>query len=1192
MEITALWMSDDSPETFTRLNSWDWPLDGAATDTQASRSVSSDRQGERPSVIAEPSSSLQTVKGPDSATSSRTAAQTETPATSAFTDAGTYSFDGTQNNPLQPDWGAIQTPLISVAPLAYADDVSTPAGGNRPNPRVISNALAQQDISIPDPRGLTNFIWAWGQFLDHDLDLTPELSAADAAAQGRFISIPVPAGDPYLDPTGSGTVTIELRDTVTIEGTGTDPSNPSQLPNVVTTWMDGSQVYGSSEERARALRSFSGGELLISAGNLLPLNTLGLENDNPTGRPAELLFVAGDVRANENVVLSSMHTLFVREHNRLAQELRSAHPTWSDEQLYQSSRRINIAQMQSITYNEYLPTLLGPENIPSYGGYEPTVNPGISRTFSTAAFRLGHTQLSSEILRLDVDGAVIAEGNLSLAASFFPGSGALQQAGIEPILRGLAASVSQRVDTEVISDVRNLLFGFGPAATARDLFAINIQRGRVNGLADYNTIREAFGLPRVRSFAEITSDPSKQAALVSLYPSVNTIDAFVGLLAEDHLPGASVGKTIYTVLLDQFSRLRASDRLYFEHALSPETVASVQSVRLSDIILRNTDTDRIQANVFHSGDIRLALRISTPASRSLGDLSQSLGRPEVLTFRYTAGAMQHNAQDADKTSLWGAADDDPVAYIIVTDEKDPSKLPEGKAPIYFAGSVSWGQQFTASAHAADMNHFKATTHVFVYDDEAAYRRGDGPLQNSTFITSGSQPLCLGDVFGPLTLMGYRGKDGERSLPDPLDMEADPSLEVASPSPILVTMQVSNPGRLALKDIELQSQLGPAPQWMGGDTNANKLLDPGEVWTYMTLQQAQLGHTTLTVDLRAKASDTEGADLGLPALSDSESIHYLGVPLPPAGDLTRLFGDPLALCFRYVATNEILTAGKDNDQDGKAKIVSGVPDDDSQAYLVVSSSQDVEKIKAGDKPLYFAGIVETGQLFSADLDFTNQKRFTNAIDVLVFEDESAWLAGDRPLQVVSYHTSGSQPMGLGDLIGAVQLEGYEGEDGAFEPAGTDVITGTVGEAFSLVGLFGKPEALTFRYDAGTDLLTGGKGSNQDGKAQRLGLRRPDADGTSFIRVTDRERPDDLSGQEFFEGMVSQDTTFTASHAAPGAKADGFSKIIYIHYFENFGGPHLGSVSYSADGSQPIHFGDRLAGSTLVGFAGEDGSALLG
>ena len=1043
-----------------------------------------------------------------------------------------YAYDGTQNNFSHPAWGAVQTPLISIAPLAYADGASTPAGGNRPNPRVISNALAQQDVSIPDPRGLTNVIWAWGQFLDHDLDLTPELSYQEAARQDRFISIPVPSGDPYLDPFGTGEVSIELRDTVRMEGTGTDPSNPSQLPNVVTSWMDGSQVYGSSQERALALRSFTAGELLISEGNLLPLNTAGLENDNPTERPPEQLFVAGDVRANENVVLTSLHTLFVREHNRLARQLALAEPTWSDEQLYQAARQINAAQIQSITYNDYLPTLLGVAALPTYGGYDPSVNPGISRTFSTAAFRLGHTQLSSEIFRIDPDGALIPEGNLSLAESFFPGSGALQQAGIDPILRGLAASASQRVDTETIGDVRNLLFGFGPAASARDLFAINIQRGRVNGIADYNTIREAFGLSRVQSFAEITSDPSKRAALTTLYESVDSIDAFVGMLAEDLLPGASVGETISAVLVDQFTRLRAADRYYFENVLSADDLERVQSTQLSDIILRNTDTKNIQANVFHSGDIDLDLHISFLPPRTLLNLNELLDKPQALTFSYTGGAVLRTAQDADKALTWGVPDDDPLAYIVVTDEDDPTKLLQGKGDTYFAGTMAWGQPFTASAIAADQDRFASTTHLMVYEDELSYRRGEDPLQQSVFDTSGSQPINLGDAWGAVTLMGYRGKRGEMSLPAPLAGHGAGPLTVEASTPLSVTVQVSNPGQLALRDIALQSHSGDAPHWLGGDTNANDLLDPGEVWTYRAMETAQLGLNQISMDLRAVASTPHGKALGLPDLTDSEAIDYQGIPPVPAGDLTRVLGDPRALTFRYLAGSQILTAGEDNDQDGKAAIVRGAPDDDSSAYIVVSKSKDVEKIKAGEKPLYFAGTVEAGQSFTADLAFTNQSEFGNDTYVLIFEDETTFLAGGAPLQVVAYHTGGSEPMGIGDLIGAVQLEGYEGTDGVYQAPGIDVLTGSVGAGFSLVGLFGKPEALTFRYDAGTDLLTGGKGGNQDGKAQRLGLRRPDADGTSFIRVSDRERPDDLSGQEFFEGMVTQDTTFTASHSAPG------------------------------------------------------------
>ena len=507
------------------------------------------------------------------------------------------SYDGTGNNQTNNDFGAAFTPLINIAPLDYGNGFSSPAGSDRPNARVISNAISTQEGDIPDPQGLTDFIWAWGQFLDHDLSFTPDDENMISAA------ISVPTGDPFLDPEGNGNVVIELFESASVEGTGTDINNPVELPNAITAWIDGSNVYGSDEERANFLRSFQGGRLRVSSGDLLPFNEAGdsgVENDNPTRQDPTDLFVAGDIRANENAVLSSIHTLFVREHNRLADELAQAHPEWTDEQIFQRARQINIAQMQSITFNEYLPALLGDNALSPYNGYDSTINPGISRTFSNAAFRLGHTQLSTEILRLDTDGVTIAEGNLTLSEAFFPGGGILQEAGIDPIIRGIASSASQRVDNEIIDDVRNLLFGFGPTGTvsARDLAAINIERGRLNGLADYNTVREAFGLEGVTSFAEITSDPEKQATLQELYGSVDNIDFFVGMLAEDLLPGASVGESIFTVLTAQFTALRDGDRFYYENVFSPQEINVIESTTLADIILRNTDTEIIQDNVF------------------------------------------------------------------------------------------------------------------------------------------------------------------------------------------------------------------------------------------------------------------------------------------------------------------------------------------------------------------------------------------------------------------------------------------------------------------------------------------------------------------------------------------------------------------------------------------------------------------
>ena len=500
------------------------------------------------------------------------------------------SFDGSQNNLTNPDYGVAGSSLLNKAPLEYGDGYSFPAGVDRENPRVISNAIADQNEDIPSDRALTNLIWAFGQFLDHDLDLVPD---SDVSA-----NISVPTGDPDLDPFATGEVEIVMHESEFVSGTGTDPDNPRQLPNKITSWIDGSNIYGSNAERAEFLRSGEDGKLKLSSGNLLPFNDGSQENDDPRGGDPTRLFIAGDPRANENSVLVSMHTLFVREHNRIAGELALAHPTWDDEQLYQRAREINIAQYQSIIYNEYLPSLLGLNALPEYKGYDAEVDPSITRVFANAAFRLGHSQLSSEILRLDAEGEEIPEGHLTLADVFFRSASVVQETGIDPILRGVASSLSQKIDTKVIDDVRNLLFGFGANAVGRDLFAININRGRLNGVADYNTIRQTYGLNPVDSFSDITSDSQLQTQLASLYDSVDNIDAFVGLMAEDHVYGAAVGETIRAVLVNQFVALREGDRFYYENTFSPEEIALIEDTTLSDIIRRNTDTTIIQDNAF------------------------------------------------------------------------------------------------------------------------------------------------------------------------------------------------------------------------------------------------------------------------------------------------------------------------------------------------------------------------------------------------------------------------------------------------------------------------------------------------------------------------------------------------------------------------------------------------------------------
>jgi len=506
------------------------------------------------------------------------------------------SLDGTGNNPANPQWGSTIEALLRKSPVAYADGVSAPAGADRPSARLVSNLLAASpEGGIVNDRDWTAFVYAWGQFLDHDLSLTA------AAAPAERFSIAVPTGDPWFDPAGTGTKTIGMTRSEWDATTGTGSGNPRQQVNEITAFIDGSQIYGVDTARAAALREFAGGRLKTSAGNLLPFNTGGLANANDARRVADtVLFLAGDVRANENPELLALHTIFVREHNRIAAEAASRNPAWTDERLFQHARRLVIAELQKITYDEFLPALLGgpkpgADGIAPWRGYRADVNPGIATEFSTAAFRVGHSMLGEDIEFLANDGTAIRDP-LALRDAFFNPT-PLTEVGIDGIVKYLASSRAQEIDTRVIDDVRNFLFG-APGQGGFDLAALNIQRGRDHGLADYNTVRVAYGLPRVTSFAQITPDVAVQRALQQAYGSVDTLDLWVGGLAEKHLPGSSVGATFTRILVDQFTRLRDGDRYWYQNALPADAVRTIQGTTLADVIRRNTGVTNVQPGVF------------------------------------------------------------------------------------------------------------------------------------------------------------------------------------------------------------------------------------------------------------------------------------------------------------------------------------------------------------------------------------------------------------------------------------------------------------------------------------------------------------------------------------------------------------------------------------------------------------------
>ncbi|MEM1122227.1 MAG: peroxidase family protein [Bacteroidota bacterium] len=510
------------------------------------------------------------------------------------------TYDGSNNNLANPKWGATFTELVRIAPAAYADKIAAPAGAQRQNPRKISNALFSQPTGIPDQMGLSDFVWAFGQFIDHDITLTE--SGRDEPA---MIEVNFP--DQQFNPDGTRNVMIPMFRNKVMEGTGTSEDNPREHFNEITAWLDGSAVYGSDAFRATWLRSLQDGKLKVSSGNLLPFDTQTGELNAPADPDAphmgddvglsERLFVAGDPRANENVILASYHTLFVREHNRICDELILQHPEWEDEQLYQHARKIVGGIIQRITFDEWLP-VMGIDLAP-YAGYNPEANPSIINGFSAAAFRLGHTLLSGDILVMDEEGNERLEGAMRLRDVFFNPISLIDNGGIDPFFRGMGAQMQQRFDAKIVDDIRSFLFG-APGAGGLDLAAININRGRERGIADFNSYRAALGLEKYTNFRQICEEVDALEALQSNYSSVDDIDAWVGMLAEEPNEGNLFGETVSAFMKLQFELIRDGDRFYYEidPTLSEAEKTAIRSTTMRDVLMRNTNIHIMQDNVF------------------------------------------------------------------------------------------------------------------------------------------------------------------------------------------------------------------------------------------------------------------------------------------------------------------------------------------------------------------------------------------------------------------------------------------------------------------------------------------------------------------------------------------------------------------------------------------------------------------
>lgn len=503
------------------------------------------------------------------------------------------SLDGSGNNINNIQFGSAGDYFLRNTSANFVDGLGEPDLSG-PNPRTISNQLFAQEDLIEDQKRLSDFTWAFAQFLEHEISYM-KLSDEEE------LNIRVPEGDDYF---ADGSQLHMYRAWPTSDS---GSNSPRKYINRVSAFIDGSNIYGSDEERANWLRTFTDGKLKTSKHNLLPWNTVDGEFNGEIDASAPIMvdethsleryFVAGDSRANENPLLIAFHTIFVREHNRMCDILMNMHPSWNDERIYQRARKYTGALLQSITYNEWLPTV--GINLPAYTGYKNQINAQVSNAFVGAAFQISNTLVNSAMIRMANDGSELSQGNISLGDAFYNPQVIAYVEGIDPYVKGMATQIQQDLDCKMIDAVRNFEYKFGQKVT--DRAAISIHRGRDIGLPSYNQVRRDLGLPPYNSFDNLTSNAEAKAALNLLYDGdINKCDAWVGMLAEDHLSDAIVGQLTSTIIERQFQALRDGDRYFYTNDPLVNSLVrkEIEGTTLSDVIMRNTGIDLMQPNVF------------------------------------------------------------------------------------------------------------------------------------------------------------------------------------------------------------------------------------------------------------------------------------------------------------------------------------------------------------------------------------------------------------------------------------------------------------------------------------------------------------------------------------------------------------------------------------------------------------------
>lgn len=417
----------------------------------------------------------------------------------------------------------------------------------------------------------TNLLWAWLQFVINDMVLTsPSLNISDTLFSGTGIT-PIIRTNYSLDHGG----------------------NRQQI-NHETPYIDGSHIYGRDMATATALRRMDGtGKLKTAdAPGQTPDDTSMLPYNATVGK-----FIGVDDRINQNPLLAALHVLFVREHNNWCDRLKGEMDYLTENELYNTARHLVIGEIQSITYTEVLPLLLGLSDIDPGVCFSSRTSATEDRTsvtneFAAAASRTIHSMVTDT---LDVRNPETGDKLVTSPISIFePAAPYLWANGLGVVLLGASRQRSANRDLSIAESIRLLV---GPQDISRD---------RDHQLPTYQQFYAHFTKQSTVHCSKYAYDTSFCSHVAQLYGLPDSaIDLYLGLLAERRSGSSLLGTVGSKLFKYQFSHVKHNDHYFYlwDRVIKPHFF-EVHSIRLSKVILRNTDIadnvlrNNIEASVF------------------------------------------------------------------------------------------------------------------------------------------------------------------------------------------------------------------------------------------------------------------------------------------------------------------------------------------------------------------------------------------------------------------------------------------------------------------------------------------------------------------------------------------------------------------------------------------------------------------